>query len=456
MFTLEVGSKVKLEIRKQGINGEGIGYFNKLAIFVPGAILKETVNCEIVELNKTYAVAKINEIVRPSTRRVIPPCKFYEQCGGCQMQHIEYKEQLKIKLSIIRQALSRYTDYLVDNIEIRKTLGMKETFWYRNKSQMPFRNTNFGLALGLYAAQTNHFVYVDECMVQHQKVNEINQDTLSLLRKYKLMANDTMNPEGILLNLVTRYLETTNTASVTFIVTDFDPILEKVAMDLIKKNPVVDSVTYSVNRKSNPLMFGKSVELLAKQPYIVDEFAGMQVKISPDAFHQLNSKQMVILYEQIEKAAGLTGKEVIIDAYSGIGITSLLLAGKAKKVYGIDYSEASISDANFNAKHNHISNVQFIEDHVEGALPKLVASGVVPDILVLDPPRAGLHESVIKLILQTKIKKMIYVSCNPSTLAKNLGQLQKTYDIEFIQPIDMFPHTAGVESLTVLKLKTTV
>ncbi|MBN2504303.1 MAG: 23S rRNA (uracil(1939)-C(5))-methyltransferase RlmD [Bacilli bacterium] len=454
MAELEVGNKVRLEIRKQGINGEGIGYLNRLAIFVPGAIVKEVVDCEIVELYKTYATAKIVDLVRISTKRVEPPCKFFERCGGCQMQHIEYKEQLKIKLSIIRQALNRYTKLSDDEVVVKKMLGMDNTFWYRNKSQMPFKNTNFGLSLGLYAYGTNNFVYVDECMVQDRKVNEINRDCLSILRKYKLAAHDSMNPEGILLNLVTRYLPSSNKASVTFIVSEYDSVLKKVAADLLNKNSVVDSITYSVNKRSNPMMFGKTVELLAKKPYITDVFEGMKIKISPDAFHQLNSEQMIILYREIAKAAKLSGKEIVVDGYCGIGITTLLLAKNAKEVYGIDYSQASISDAKTNALENNIKNVHFFEDHVEGALPKILQSGVKPDILVLDPPRSGLHDTVMKAILGAKIPKVIYVSCNPSTLAKNLAYLTKAYDIEYIQPIDMFPHTSNVESLTVLNCKT--
>ncbi len=451
MVNLEPGNKIRLEIRKQGINGEGIGYFNKLAVFVPGAILKETVDCEIVEVKNTYAIARISEIVRVSTKRVAPPCKFFEQCGGCQLQHIDYKEQMKIKLSIIRQALSRYTELSAKNVEIRKMLGMKNTFWYRNKSQMPFKNTNFGLALGLYQYGTNSFVYIDECMVQDRKVNEINHDCLSVLRKYKLSAHDQMNPEGFLLNLVTRYLASTNTASVTFVVSRYDPILEKVAIDVVKKNPLIASVTYSVNKRTNPMMFGKTVELLQKNRYITDMFENMKIRISPDAFHQLNSEQMVILYREMTKAADLTGNEVVVDGYCGIGITSMLLAMHAKEVYGIDYSSASIADARTNAKMNGIHNVHFIEDHVEGAFPELLRKNINPDVLVLDPPRAGLDEKVLKAILATRISKIIYVSCNPSTLAKNLHYLLNVYEIEYIQPIDMFPHTSGVESLTLLR-----
>lgn len=450
---IEVGNQYILDIRKQGINGEGIAYFNKLAIFIPGAILKEEINCEIVELHQTYALGKIIEIIRPSTKRAEPPCKFYDRCGGCQMQHIEYKEQLKIKQSILKQSLSRYTDLNLNLLDIRKTMGMGYTFHYRNKSQMPFKNTNFGLAMGLYAPGSNHFVYVDECIVQDKSVNEVNQETLSLLRKHNVFANDSLNPEGILLNLVTRYIEESNSVSVTFIVTKYEPILKAVAHDLVKRKPIVQSVTYSVNMKSNPLMFGKTVELLAKKGYIVDRFQGLEIKISPDAFHQLNSTQMRLLYKEVIKAAALTGKEVVIDAYSGIGITSLLMARNAKKVYGIDYSHQSTLDAIDNAEKNNIKNVEFMEDHVERALPKIINGGVRPNLILLDPPRAGLADSVLKLLVETQIKKMIYVSCNPSTLAKNLNVLLSQYRIVFIQPVDMFPHTSGVESITVLEHK---
>ncbi|MBU1144338.1 MAG: 23S rRNA (uracil(1939)-C(5))-methyltransferase RlmD [Firmicutes bacterium] len=453
MYTLILGDKIKLEIRKQGINGEGIGYYNKLAIFVPGAILKEKVNCEIIEIHDGYSIARLDSIERPSTRRITPPCKYFDKCGGCQMQHIEYHEQLKIKQSILIQSLRRYTSVNENEIEIKKTLGMKESFNYRNKSQMPFKNTNFGLALGLYEANSNQFVYVDECMVQHAEVNKINKIVLSILIKHKVMAYDSINKEGILLNLVTRYLESTHSASVTFIVTKYDEILEVIAKDVITQLPYVKSITYSINRKSNPLMFGKSLKVLQGDSYIVDHFADLEIKISPDAFHQLNSKQMTILYDEVLKAANLTGNEVVIDCYSGIGITTLQLAKAAKIVYGIDYSASSVRDAIDNAKKNKIQNVEFFTEHVEGALPRLLLNGVVPDVVIFDPPRTGLDQSMIKELLKAKIKKMIYVSCNPSTLAKNLNDFSSVYNIEYIQPIDMFPHTASVESLTLLTFK---
>ncbi|NLF48414.1 MAG: 23S rRNA (uracil(1939)-C(5))-methyltransferase RlmD [Acholeplasmataceae bacterium] len=452
MDPLTIGLKITLEIRKQGINGEGIGYYNRLTIFVPGAILKETVICEIIELKQTYAIAKLLEIVRISKRRILPLCKFYDQCGGCQMQHIDYKEQLKIKQQILYQALSRYTDLDLKQPFIQRTLATNNSFHYRNKSQMPFKNTNFGLALGLYRPGSNHFVYVDECPVQDESVNLINQAVLSLLRKHQVLANDSVNPEGILLNLVTRYLESTVSASVTFIITRTDPVLSIIAKELMKKLPIVKSVTYSVNTKANPMMFGKTTQLLAGTPSISDHFQGMKIKISPDAFMQLNTAEMAVLYQEVVAKAALVGDETIIDCYSGIGLTSLILAKQAKKVIGIDYSEASIRDAKDNARVNKITNVEFLEGHVESVLPKLLVEKKRPDLIILDPPRAGLDKKVIKAIIDSKIPKMIYVSCNPSTLAKNLKEFLPVYDLMSIRPLDMFPQTSNVESISLLTI----
>jgi len=453
MFSLAVGSKIKLEIRKQGINGEGIGYFNKLAIFVPGAILKEVVLCEIIELKERYAIAKIDEIERVSTKRKEPPCKFYEQCGGCQMQHIEYKEQLKIKQSILHQSLARYTDVDLRQTDIHRTIGMDDTYHYRNKAQMPFKQTNFGLALGLFRPDTNNFVYVDDCLVQDEMVNRINSEALSILRKHQLKAVDGDSDNGILYNLVVRYLASTKSASVTLVVSKYDPLLELVGKDLMKRNNAIKSVTYSINKKSNPLVFGASVELIAGDKHIYDKFNDYKIQISPDAFHQLNSTQMQILYEEIMKAADLKGGETVIDCYSGIGITSMLFAAKAKQVIGIDYSKPSVADAIANVANNQLENVKFICKHVESALPEIVGGSHKADLILLDPPRMGLDDKVINALLKNKAAKLIYVSCNPSTLAKNLKLLLNEYRIGYIQPIDMFPHTASVESVTLLLAK---
>lgn len=450
---LNVGDKLKLDIRKQGINGEGIGYYQKVAVFVPGAILKEIVNVEVVSSFDNYAIANIIDIERVSNRRITPPCKYYDDCGGCHMQHIDYKEQLKIKQSIIKQSLRRYTNIDINKVVINKTIGMDKPFYYRNKSQMPFRNTNFGLALGFYKPNSNHFVFVDECIVHSEEINKINRHVLKLMRKYHQKAFDMRNKEGILYYLVVRYLEKTESASVLFIVKKPDKILDTIAKELINDIKTVKSVSFSINNPKSNLVISDKVHLLVGEEKIKETYDKYHFQISPDAFHQMNTEQMGKMYKLIIDLANIEKNMTIFDLYSGIGITSILLAEQARKVYGIDYSESSIENALVNAKINGVKNVEFIQDHVEGALPKLLSKKIKPDILVLDPPRTGMSDAVIETVRQVLPKQIIYVSCNPSTLAKNISDLTDKYRVISINPIDMFPQTASVESVTLLELK---
>jgi 23S rRNA (uracil-5-)-methyltransferase RumA len=450
---LNVGDKLKLDIRKQGINGEGIGYYQKVAVFVPGAILKEIVNVEVVNSFDNYAIAKILDIERISNRRTTPPCKYYEDCGGCHLQHIDYKEQLKIKQSIIKQSLRRYTNVDINKININKTIGMDNPFYYRNKSQMPFRNTNFGLALGFFKPNSNHFVFVDECMVHSEEINKINRHVLKLMRKYHQKAFDLRNKEGILYYLVVRYLEKTESASVLFIVKKPDKILDTIAKELISDVKTIKSVSFSIHNPKSNLVISDKIHILAGEDKIDEKYEKYNFKISPDAFHQMNTLQMDKMYKLIIDLANIEKQMTIFDLYSGIGITSILLAEQAKRVYAIDYSESSIENAWINAKINGVKNIQFIQDHVEGALPKLISRNIKPDILVLDPPRSGMSDAVIDTVRQVLPKQIIYVSCNPSTLAKNISDLTDKYRVVSINPIDMFPQTASVESVTLLEFK---
>jgi len=450
-MNLIVGDKIKLDIRKQGINAEGIGYHNKTLVFVPGAILKESVNCEIISANNTYATAKILEITHQSKKRVSPPCKYYDECGGCHMQHIEYKEQLKIKQSIIKQSLKKYTRIHLTDDGILKTIGMDFPYKYRNKSQMPFKNTNFGLALGFYKPESNHFVFVEECLMHHDVINKINREVLRLLRKYKLKAYDNRNKEGILLHLVTRYFERSDSASVTFVVREKNDELIEVARELLKDVPSVKSVSYSINDLTTNLVLSDKTHIIAGVGWIEEKFKDLMIKVSPDAFHQLNTLQMEKMYDRISEIIDLDKKSIVFDLYSGIGITSLLLAKHAKKVYGIDYSHASIKDAYENARINRIENVEFVSGHVETEMPRLIKSKIKPDVVVVDPPRKGLSKHVIDALIKTEPRQIVYISCNPSTLAKNISELENKYQVIQIQPIDMFPNAASVESITILK-----
>ncbi len=447
---VKIGDELIIEIKKQGINGEGIGYHNKLAVFVQGAILRETVKCRITTALPTYAQADLLSIEKPSEKRVISPCPYYQDCGGCQMQHIAYDEQRKIKQSILKQSLRRYTELDVDRLDILNTIGMAKNFGYRNKSQMPIRNTNLGLSLGLYRPNSNHFVPIEDCLVQDPIVNSTNRLVLALLKEHGLLAYDAMNKEGVLLHLVTRHFASTGDIQISFVVTKPLAVLREIAREIMNKLAAVKSINFSVNTAKSTAIFGRDVFLLAGVKEVETKYAGMMFKVAPDAFHQLNDHQMDILYKIVIELMGLTGNEVVIDAFSGIGITSLLFAKLAKKVYGVDFSTTAIASAKQNAKTNKIMNAEFIADRVERWLPEHVETVGIPDVLVFDPPRTGLDDSIIALLNRIPIPKVIYVSCNQSTLAKNLARLSAEYRVESIRPIDMFPHTASVESITLL------
>lgn len=369
------------------------------------------------------------------------------------MQHIEYKEQLKIKQSIIKQALNKYTKLKTDEVDLRKTKGMDYYYKYRNRSQMPFRNANFGLVLGFYKPESNLFVHVEECMIHHDTINKINSLVLKVLRKHNIKAYDSKNRDGILFFLVTRFLEKTNSASVTFVVNNSTEGLRKVSKEIMEQMPVIKSVSYTISDTNSNLIVSDKIHMLAGETWIEDKFGDLKVKISPDAFHQLNTSQMEVMYDLVLETANLQPNSIVFDLYSGIGITSILLSKHVKKVYGIDFSKASIKDAIENAKINNIDNVEFIKGKVEIAMPNLIKSGVKPNLVLLDPPRKGLSLPVIQALLKSLPKEIIYISCNPSTLAKNINELNMKYDVVSIQPIDMFPNTASVESITLLKLK---
>lgn len=450
---LNVGDQIEVEIKKQGINGEGVAYHNKLAIFVDGAITREVVLCSIVNVYPKYATAKIEQMIRPSNRRVTPPCPYYDRCGGCQLQHIEYLEQLKMKQSILKQALRRYTALNVDTLPIQKTIGQKPGFGYRNKSQMPFRNTIHGLELGLFKPGSNHFVTVKNCIVQEDAVNQVNQLVLDVCKKYQLKALDNQHRDGNLLHLVTRHMKSTNQVQVTFVVVKKIANLPEIAAELMKLDSRIQSIHQSLNQANSLHVFGASTTKVAGHDTIRETVEGLEIALSPDAFHQLNTDQMVQLYRQTLAIGKLKATDTIIDAFCGIGITSLLMAKHVRRVIGIDYSESSIQDATKNAKANNITNVRFVADQVERAIPQMIIHNGTPDVILFDPPRSGLEESTIQMLKKTKIPKIIYISCNPSTLAKNLADLIELYTIQTIQPIDMFPHTASVESITLLTIK---
>lgn len=448
MNNLTVGNIIELDIRTTGINGEGVGYYNKLAVFVPGAIQKESIYAKIIEVHDRYAIASIDSFIRQSKMRVEPFCKYYGECGACTMQHIAMPEQLKIKREILINSIKRYSGVDPSTLNIQRTVP-SEDIAFRNKSQMPFRDTNFGLALGLYATNSNKFIFIDNCPIQNDLVNEINHEVLSSLLSHN---EHTERDGGVLKYLVVRALESSREAQVTFVVSAYKSSLLSIAEELIQNYPEIKSVAYTIQEKGAIAIFGSETVILAGNNYIKDSMLGLNIRLSPASFYQLNKGASEALYQEII-SSNITSNDVIFDGYSGIGVLGLLAAKKAKHVYSVDLSSDSIKNARIIARENDIKNITFFSDRIENRFPELIKEGITPSIIFLDPPRLGLDPKVIQSIIDSKAKRIFYISCNTSTLSKNLKELLQYYDVDYMRPYDFFTETALVETLCFLKIK---
>lgn len=440
----EIGSVVKLEIRKTGINGEGIGYLDQTTVFINGAMEKEVVSARIKEIHDTYLVAELVEVIDKSKMRVEPFCKFFGECGACTMQHIDYTMQLKIKRNILISSLKKYAPSLnLDETKIHLTTPSDEIS-YRNKSQMPFRDTNFGLSLGLYQEGTNKFIFIDKCGIESDGVNEIKKLVLTCLIKYN---QSTKKNGGVLKYLVVRYLD--GEAQVTFVLDEYRDIYKEIAKELMSKTSDIRTVAYTISNKNSVSIFGDEVHILEGVNYINGDILGLRIKLSPKSFFQLNKGQSEKLYKEIVDSIE-DDNSIIFDGYSGIGVLGLLSARKVKHVYSVDLSSDSIKNARINARENGIKNITFFSDRIENRFPTLIKEGINPDVIIIDPPRSGLSDKVMDAILKSGAKKIYYVSCNTSTLAKNLNVLLKKYDVSYLRPYDFFVETALVETLCCL------
>ena len=449
MNSLAINDSILLTVKRLGINGEGIGYYKKLAVFIPQGIPGEIVEVKIVEVKDKYAIGEITKIKKSSPARVKPVCPYFGKCGGCTLQHISYPMQLNEKLNIVIESFNRYYDGDVSKIKFNAPMGAKNIYGYRNKTSLPLRFDGEKVVSGLYALDTNKLVYVDKCVLE----NKIVQDTLKLVLDYLTKNKASIyNPhlhQGIIREVVIRGFEESDEVQVTFILTKED----KQTIEYLKKLPVT-SVNYSVNSDFKAVdIFGPKVINLSGKEKIRGKLNDLSFDISPKAFFQLNIEQTKVLYERIRDLANLDGTQNVIDCYCGIGTIGMWLAPFAKEVRGIDINKDGINDANSFAEANGIKNAKFYSGNVLPHLNQFKEKGFLPDILIVDPPRKGLDLNLIHYLQKGEMKKIIYVSCNPSTLVKNINHLNKVYKIESVDTIDLFSFTSHVECIVTLSLK---
>ncbi|MGM9923616.1 MAG: 23S rRNA (uracil(1939)-C(5))-methyltransferase RlmD [Bacillus sp. (in: firmicutes)] len=454
-MALSPGQAFPLTIKRLGINGEGVGYFKRGVVFVPGALPGEEIVAEATKVHPKFAEAKVKKIRKKSKHRITPPCPVYDQCGGCQIQHLEYSQQLEEKRDIVKQAFERYMKSSVDKLDIRPAIGMENPWNYRNKSQFQVGQTNDGKVIaGLYGLNSHHLIDIPECIVQHPACNEITATVKEALQELKIPAYDEKKKSGIVRTVIVRTGFATGEAQVVIVtVSEKLPKKAELIRIVMDKHPEVKSFVQNVNKENTSLIFGEKTIHLAGENIINETLGDLSYELSARTFFQLNPTQTVKLYNEVKKAAALTGEENVVDAYCGVGTIGLWLSDDAKEVRGMDIIKESIKDARENAARHGKTNVKYEVGKAENVLPVWLKKGWKPDVLVVDPPRTGCDRHLLQAIVKAKPKRIVYVSCNPSTLAKDISHLSRLYKVEYVQPVDMFPQTAHIENVASLRLK---
>lgn len=450
---LQVNDLILLSIKRIGINGEGLGYYKRLTVFVEGALVGEEVEVIITERKAKYAIGKITRIKKKSPKRIDPPYPVLLECGGCTMQIMTYKEQLKQKKNMLLESFKHYYRGNLTNTVFYDMIGAKEIWGYRNKTQLPVRHDGERVVVGMYQHGTNRLIYLDDYSLETPLIQKVMKEILSYLTKSNI---DIYNPrfrQGNLRYLVIRGFEETGEVQVTFVLMKKETRLLNILKQVIKIENV-KSVNYTINsdHKAFEIITGE-VHNLAGEAKIKGKLGHLNFLISPTAFFQLNTKQALVLYDEIIKAADFNGHEKVLDLYCGIGSIGLYLAHLVKEVRGIDNNPENIKDAQEFASMNGIGNAKFYAGEILPFLHKFEKEGFIPDVLIVDPPRRGMELSLLNYLQKSKIKKIIYVSCNPSTLTKNLDHLSRSYEIKSVVPVDLFPNTPHVETVVLITRK---
>lgn len=458
--------ELELLIEDIGVNGEGIGKSDGVAFFVKDAVIGDKVRIKIMKMKKRYGYGRLLEVLEPSPYRTQPLCEFYRQCGGCQIQAMDYAQQLKYKEKKVRDNLERIGGFSInDKTECEKEgilfhpiIGMEEPFFYRNKAQFPIGTDKDGkIVTGFYAARSHHIIPNRKCYLGVDVNEKILDIVISFMEEYRIPAYDENSRTGLVRHVLVRYGFTTKEIMVCLVINGRRiPHAEKL-VERLRALAGMTSITLNINEKNTNVILGEEIICLWGQEYITDYIGSIKYQISPLSFYQVNPVQTKKLYETALMYAGLNGTETVWDLYCGIGTISLFLAQKAKHVYGVEVVEAAIEDARKNAKLNGIENVTFFVGKAEEVLPGFYERGtregqgedgemLHPDVIVVDPPRKGCDEKCLETILKMKPERVVYVSCDPATLARDLKYLcEGGYQVKELQPVDMFPQGVHTE-----------
>lgn len=431
--------------------GNGVGKIDGYPLFVPYALPGEEAVVKVLKANKKFGYGKLVEMKKESTERVDPPCNVYYKCGGCQLQHMSYELQLDMKQNQVKNVMRKIAH--LDHVPIHPTIGLEDPWRYRNKVQIPVGEKNGELITGFYRMRSHDIIdEMERCIIQDETNDIIVDAVREIANDLGISAYDEDKDRGVLRHIMVRTGRTTKEIMVVLITrTDKLPHQEELIQRLTEAHPQIKSIVHNINRKRTNVIFGRKTKVIWGEEYIYDTIGDIRFAISPRSFYQVNPEQTKVLYDKALEYAQIDENDVVIDAYCGIGTISLFLAQKAKKVYGIEIVPDAIEDAKMNAKINGITNAEFVVGEAEKVMPEWKNQGFTPDVIVVDPPRKGCEPEFLHAMIEMEPKRIVYVSCNPSTLARDLVILEEGgYETKEVQPVDMFSQTNHVELVALM------
>ena len=442
-----------VDIIDNGFEGEGIAKIDGFTIFIPNAIKGEKVKILIVKVLTSHSFGKILEIIKKSEYRTESDCNTYKRCGGCNLRHIRYEETLKMKQNAVQSLVNKT---LKTKTQVQETLGMENPYCYRNKAQYPVGiDKNGKPIIGVFANRTHEIIPIQKCFIQNEKSEKLAKFVFNWIVKNNISIYNEKTRKGLIRHIVTKIGIKTNEIMCVIVINGSKiPNEQELVQEILEKFPEVKTIVKNINTKNTNVIMGKENINIYGNGYIEDILGEYKFKISPLSFYQVNPVQAEKLYNLGVEAAKIDKENVVFDLYCGIGTISLFMAKYAKKVYGIEIVEEAVNDAKENAVNNNINNVEFIAGDVENVLDELInLKNIIPDVIMVDPPRKGLDNKSIDNIIKILPKKVVYISCNPATLVRDLAKLEDVYEVKSIKPVDMFPFTSHVECVALMGRK---
>ena len=453
---VEKNKEYEVEIIDNGYEGEGIAKIDDFTIFVNEAIKGEICKILIVKVNKSFAFGKLIEILKRSEYRVEADCNTYKRCGGCNLRHIKYEETLRLKKEMVQNLVNKGLNKI---IKVKDVIGMEEPYYYRNKLQYPVGKNKDGIpAMGVFASRTHEIIPTQKCLIQNKKAQEVANAVFRFIKENNVSIYDEKTRKGAIRHIIVKIGVKTDEI-MCIIVTNEENVIKEdnLANEIVSKYPEVKTIIKNINNKNTNVILGDKNIVLYGDGYIFDELMEYKFKISTKSFYQTNPIQTEKLYKKAIEFANLNENDILYDLYCGIGTIGICASNNVKKVYGIEIVEEAIEAAKENAKLNNIDNIEFIAGDVEVAFKKLLEEDKVkPTAIIVDPPRRGLDNVTVSKIIETEVEKLVYISCNPATMVRDIKMLEEKYELKELQPVDMFPYTSHVECVSVLKLKETI